>query len=163
MSRTYKTRPGWLVEWADGTVEHDHRHGPCRPESLAVARDAARGADRHHWQVCPRYRPVGDGEQARRGYDPELPCGVCDGLAARPTCRPRLQRGFAHTQRIYGAGVPGWFVNHVYHAPMRRSARDTLHRAAGEWNAGYRPGDDNVEDRWEPPVLYARSAAWLWW
>ena len=75
MSRTYKTRPGWLVEWADGTLEHDHRHGPCRPESLADARDAARGANRHHWQVCPRYRPVGDGEQARRGTTLSCPAG----------------------------------------------------------------------------------------
>jgi hypothetical protein len=61
--------------------------------------------------------------------------------------------------------VPGWFVTQIYHSPMRRSAREVLHHAVGEYNAGYRPDDDgcaDLEDQWEPPILPASGADWLW-
>lgn len=34
----------------------------------------------------------------------------------------------------YHSSPPGWLVDHLYHEPMRRDARDVLREAAKEWN-----------------------------
>ena len=47
MSKTDKTAPGWLHEFRDGRLVHDHRAGPCRPETLHDARLDA-GRSNHH-------------------------------------------------------------------------------------------------------------------
>jgi hypothetical protein len=124
MSRTDKTRPGRLVEFQDGVLRHDHRHGVCRIETLADVRH-------------------------RR--------------APRPTCRYVSDRGLIYQRKIHGDRVGRGLEHLVFHNPMRRSARDVLHRAAGEYNAGHRPADNDIEDRWEPPTLSPSGAEYLFW
>lgn len=186
MSDTFKTRPGWVSDFFDGTVEHNHAGGQCRVETLAEARAAARGALRGHTRGrCPRWvrtaLPCPAAIRADRrcplswaedggscpGHDrlffhAEIDCGVCD---ARPTCTRRIDEHWEATQRRYGAGVPRWFVRTMHHVPLRRSGRDTLHAARREYNAGYRPGDDahpDLEDRWEPRLRPGKAAYWWW-
>ena len=43
---------------------------------------------------------------------------------------------------MFGKTVPKWYVDHVYHNPLRRDARDVLREAAKEWNA---TGDTDLE------------------
>ena len=126
MSKTDRTRPGWVTEFFTGTLEHDHRHGQCRVETLADARRRGRHVD-------------------------------------APTCRHRLQRGYVYRAKMYCDRMDAGFEHLIYHSPMRRSARDGLTRARGEYHAGHRPGDDDLEDRWKPPLRPANNAVWLWW
>jgi hypothetical protein len=184
MSDTDKTRPGWVSDFFDGTLEHDHTGGFCRPETLDSARAEARGAYRHtnrcrriSWVEVPCPTP-GDRcatwlpwvqrcrGHLRRVVDDTVHCPSCAARADAPTCTRRIVEHWEDTQRRYGGGVPAWFRRQVHHAPMRRAARDVLHGAAREYNAGYRPDDDthlDLEDAWEPPTRHHRSAAQLWW
>jgi hypothetical protein len=127
MSKTDKTRPGWVREFYEGDVEHDHTGGECRVETL----DDVRRSNRFR--------------------------------SPSPTCGWRVHRGYVNWLKLYGARMDAGFEHLIYHNPMRRSARDVLARARGEYNAGHRPGDDNIEDSWEPSILPANNAAWLFW
>ncbi|MBU2669293.1 hypothetical protein KOI35_37855 [Actinoplanes bogorensis] len=124
MSKTDRTRPGWVTEFFTGVLEHDHTSGECRVETLAEARGPRR---------------------------------------SRPPCRHRLRLGYVYRAKMYGDRMTPGFEHQIYHSPMRRTARDVLHRARGEYNAGHRPGDDDIEDSWEPPLPAANNAIWLFW
>lgn len=183
MSDTYNTRPGWVSDFNDGDIDHDHRFGVCRVETLEQARASAVGAHRHHWRTCPRRTWVISPCSAPEGRCPHTYSGVCAGhgrtvlttvfcpvCTARTepaTCLRRVPDGFVANQRRYGAGgPPGWYVKHLYHSPMRSNARDTLLGAARDYNSGYRTGEDThpaLEDDWEPRLLPDHNAASRWW
>jgi hypothetical protein len=126
MTRTDKDRPGWVRDYFDGQIWHDHRAGRCQ---LATLDDLKTHMQR--WQDDP----------------------------APYTCAAQLPRGY------YFGTAPRAFANGLYAIPMRRMAREALHAALREYNAGYRAGDEahpNLEDRWEPPLLPDNNADWMW-
>ena len=56
MSRTDNTRPGWLVEYADGRLHHDHRSGTCVPATFSdIRRDAGGRSSWHSRYDCARW------------------------------------------------------------------------------------------------------------
>ncbi|MGK5681774.1 hypothetical protein [Actinoplanes sp. URMC 104] len=232
MSKTDRTRPGWVTEYFTGVLTHDHRHGHCHVETLADARpsapspDTRRGGpspDAHRGSPSPDAHRDSPSPDARRGgpssgadrsdsspdadrsgpssdahrgdpspdvhrseSSPDAHCSapsadahrggpfsgahpspagpsVGAGRRRRPPCRHRLRGGYVFAAKVYGDRMTPGFEHTIYHTPMRRTARDVLHRARGEYNAGHRPGDDDLEDRWEPPLLPANNAVWLAW
>ncbi|BFU47655.1 hypothetical protein KRMM14A1004_58920 [Krasilnikovia sp. MM14-A1004] len=177
MSRTFKTRPVWVHDYADGVLHHDHRGGICREQTLDDARRAGRRHLASHWRRCRAHalddalcrRPDRGGScsEHRVRVASDVTCRGCASATERPTCTRVAGRGWWDRQRrLRGDAVPAWFVTQIYHSPMRRSSRDVLRRAVGEYNAGFRADDDgcaDLEDRWEPPVLPASGADWLWW
>jgi hypothetical protein len=178
MSRTFNTRPGWVREFYDGVLDHDHTGGQCRVETLADARLAARRHLGSHFNRCGRVvwvpadcnyfcSPKCTTAHTRASYDPALDCGGCDTAPEHVfTCEHKFNRGFVYEQKAYGARIGPEFLRDIYHSPMRRTARDVLRRAAGEYNAGYRPGGiacDDLEDAWEPEILPDNNATRLRW
>ena len=81
---------------------------------------------------CVRER-VGCIGHVRYEYHADTPC-VCDDFV-RATCFPE-QSPDRRFESFGGGGVPGWFVNAVWHAPERRRERDDLRDAARAFNAG---------------------------
>lgn len=58
VSDTYHTRPGWIVEFTEGAVRHDHTRGTCRVETLDHARATAVNGRRHPASRCARWEWV---------------------------------------------------------------------------------------------------------
>lgn len=87
--------------------------------------------------------------------------GVCD-LGPTPQARKeRWSRSCSYSLPFHEArwhtAPPGWYVNHVFHAPERVRTRDVLREAAKEWNATH------ATDL-EPEERQARhSARGMWW
>lgn len=62
-----------------------------------------------------------------------------------------------YSNRYHIKNVPKWYVDHVYHNPMRRDNRDMGRRAVAEYRA---TGDIDAEFE----VRQARNdAKWYWW
>lgn len=106
MSKTDKTRPGWVKAFFDAPIHHDHRKGVCREETFEDAQAWATRRPRYNWRTddyptCTRY------------------------WGGRYTFIASLQ---------YGESVPGWFVKHVWREPERRRERDDLRDLAREYN-----------------------------
>lgn len=113
MSRTDKTRPGWVKAFFDAPIHHDHRNGECVEETFDDAQFWATRRPRYSWPrppTCTRYFGGRYSHIARH---------------------------------IYGDHVPGWYVHHTWVDPERRRARDGLRDMLKEYNANGELEDDD--------------------
>ena len=58
MSKTDNTQPGWLREFRDGSVRHDHTDGGCAEQTLADVTSRAGRSRFHPRSSCRRYTSV---------------------------------------------------------------------------------------------------------
>lgn len=193
MSKTDKTTPAWVRHARDGMPRHDHARRNCAEDSVPAARRRAAGPPRgHHVDHCPSFAwIVVDCETAhcytatrtawignllaapactavhRRRVPTGVPCAVCTAAAADwDVCENRIEFGsYLRGLSLYGAVAPGWYVRHRATKPRRNAGKQAARRALREWNAGYRPDDDehpDLEDGWEPALETKNVAGWWW-
>lgn len=87
MSRTDAHRPAWVQKFdpaMPAVVEHDHRRGECRVETLDEARDYATSRTHPRWRYpddfapCQRSWSRGYGWQVSKIYGEHVVSGACN-------------------------------------------------------------------------------------
>lgn len=174
MSDTDKDDPYWVQNYYIGAINHDHRAGQCRVETLADARQANTSRARYysrHLDDCTR-RVTETTWCSRHDRDRFCYLWVFDGYDGDcrvywwKTCEGHTRTFLDHTLPCTCPPLPvrptctvawrlhfRWFVSTnppkewmqaVVYGPARRAVRDTLRDEARAWNAGADVDEDRI-------------------
>ena len=141
MSRTDKDRP-YRVRVADTTLRayEDHTHH-------------SHYAWRRSHLDMPRW-----GGMVEHACDlPERSAAAEHPSSAGWTCCDYDLAWWADGRYRSNAHPPRWFINHIWHAPERTRARDTLREVVKEYN-----GEGEIDFYDYPNFQHRNRAAWYW-